>query len=290
MLRECVHPVIQEAPTVNYHMLKACNMSCGFCFATFQDIPAPDQLKAEEALELVDMLCHAGFRKINFAGGEPTLLPWLSDVIRLTKSRGLTTSIVTNGSLITAEWLDKLAGFIDIIALSIDSVDAHTQRNIGRVVKGKPPIDAQRYLELGEMIRTRGIFLKVNTVVNCVNHAEDFRSFILHMKPERWKIFQALPVLGQNDPQIGEFIITSSQFKEYVERNRSVESSGIRVVPESNDLMTGSYVMVDPLGRFFDDTRGSHTYSAPILKVGVAAALEEVEIDTERFKLRGGVY
>ena len=290
MIKECIHPVIQKAPTVNYHLLKACNMRCGFCFATFQDIPRPYQLKREEPLALVDMLSRAGFRKINFAGGEPTLLQWLPDLIRQAKFHGLTTSIVTNGSRITAGWLDDLTGCLDIIALSIDSVDADTQRNIGRVEQGKAPIDAAHYLALGEMITDRNIRLKVNTVVNRANHTEDFRSFILDIKPERWKIFQALPVNGQNDARISEFIITDSQFERYVERNRSVENSGITVLPESNELMTGSYVMVDPLGRFYDDTGGRHTYSRPVLEIGVADALEEVAVYTDRFEQRGGNY
>ncbi len=289
MLQEHVHPVIQKASTVNYHLLQACNMSCGFCFAL--NIPIR-RLKSEDSLELVNTLCQAGFRKINFAGGEPTLLPYLPNLIRQAKSHGLTTSIVTNGSRMSAEWLDDLAGCIDIIALSIDSVDSDTQREIGRVEKGKgkAPINAARYLALGEMIREHGIFLKVNTVVNRVNHTEDFRSFILAMRPERWKIFKALPVEGQNDARINEFTITDGEFERYVQRNRSVEQCGITVVPESNDLMTGSYVMVDPLGRFYDNAKGRHTYSRPIREIGVAAALEDVAVYTDRFEQRGGNY
>ena len=290
MLQECVHPLVRKASTVNYHLLKACNMRCGFCFATFEDVPGGQQLKSGEAHELVSLLCQTGFQKINFAGGEPTLLPWLSDLIRRAKSYGLMTSIVTNGSRITPEWLDGLGDCLDIIALSIDSVIPDTQRKIGRVVKGKPPIDMPHYFELGGSIRDRGIRLKVNTVVNRANHTEDFRSFILDMKPERWKIFQALPVDGQNDVHISDFTVTDGEFEGYVNRNRGVENNGIEVVPENNTLMTGSYVMVDPLGRFFDNVRGRYTYSAPILQVGVVTALEQVAIDTERFELRGGVY
>ena len=290
MLQEHVHPLIRKASTVNYHMLKACNMSCGFCFATFLDISSLIPLNREQCLELVDMLCKAGFRKINFAGGEPTLCRWLPDLIRLAKSHGLVTSIVTNGSRITAEWLDGLAGYLDIVALSIDSVCTETQIEIGRVEKGKSPIDSPQYLALSEAIRDRDIRLKVNTVVNRANQSEDFRSFILAMNPERWKIFQALPVRGQNDARIDEFTVTDRQFERYVERNRTVERNGIRVVPENNDLMTGSYVMVDPHGRFFDNVEGGHSYSAPILDVGVTAALADVSVDTDLFEQRGGNY
>ena len=61
---------------------------------------------------------------------------------------------------------------------------------------------------------------------------------------------------GQNDARIGEFTITDSQFKQYIERNRSVERHGIRVLPESNELMTGGYVMVDPLGTLLRQHQG----------------------------------
>ena len=192
---------IQHAPTANYHLLQACNMSCGFCFATFLDIPVLPRPEREDALAIVDALCTAGFRKINFAGGEPTLLPWLSQLIQRARSHGVTTSIVTNGSRLSADWLDSLDGSLDIAALSIDSVNAGTQRKIGRVERGrgKEPLSEARYLELVEMILARDIRLKVNTVVNRFNCAEDLRPFILAVQPERWKIFQALPVEGQND-------------------------------------------------------------------------------------------
>ena len=66
--------------------------------------------------------------------------------------------------------------------------------------------------------------------------------------------------------------------------------AGITVVPESNDLMTGSYVMVDPAGRFFDNVSGTHTYSRPILEVGVEEALRDISIAPEKFLSRGGSY
>ena len=294
MVKECVyekvHPIVGKVPTVNYHILEACNMSCGFCFATFGDIPVREDLNQEECLALVDKLCRAGFRKINFAGGEPTLRKWLPELIQRAKSHNVTTSIVTNGSRITPDWLESLAGCLNIIALSIDSVDPETQRKIGRVERGKDPISAERYIDLSRRIRDSNIRLKVNTVVNRLNHTENLLSFMLAMQPERWKIFQTLPVAGQNDSQIDDFAVTGTEFEEYVERHSRAESSGIKIVPETNDLMTGSYVMVDPRGCFFDNTSGRHAYSKPILEVGVMAALEEVTVYTERFEQRGGSY
>ena len=95
---------------------------------------------------------------------------------------------------------------------------------------------------------------------------------------------------GQNDERIEEMTVSADEFERYAKRNRSVETRGIVVVPECNELMTGSYVMVDPLGRFYDNTTGRHRYSSPILEAGVAAALAEVAVYADRFKERGGVY
>ena len=292
-MRDRVCDVSAKVPTVNYHLWKSCNMSCGFCFATFDDIPAlpgVNCLPESDALRLIDDLRRAGFGKINFAGGEPILCPWLHNLIRYAKSVGFTTSIVTNGSKVTDAWLDDLGGSLDIAALSIDSVNTGTLGRIGRAVKGKRPFGRDYYLEVGESLKGQGIRLKVNTVVNRYNLGEDFRPFIREMRPERWKIFQALRVAGQNDRRMDDFAVTQEEFEGYVRRNRDVEDDGVRVVAESNELMTGSYVMVDPLGRFFDNTKGGHTYSRPILEVGVAGALADVEIYPERFVARGGFY
>lgn len=286
-------PISTEVPSVNYHLWKPCNMRCGFCFATFDDVKQDTlpkgHLSREDSLLLVDMLAQWGFEKINFAGGEPTLCPWLSDLIALAKERGMVTSIVTNGSRITSEWLDGLNGNLDWIALSIDTVDPEKLKRSGRAVQNNP-ISRDGYLQIIGGIKRNGIRLKINTVVTSATWEEDFASFIRAANPERWKILQALAIDGQNDGRIDKYAINAAQFERYVERNRSVESEGIVVVPENNEMMTGSYIMVDPAGRFFDNTQGAHTYSSPILDVGIAGALGEVSVNAERFRQRGGRY
>ena len=259
-------------------------MSCVHCFAA--NLPAA-LLPLDNSIKLVRMLAQAGFRKINFAGGEPMLYNGIDDLIRVAKENGMTTSVVTNGTRITDAWLDDIAGCLDWITLSIDSSNPETHRQSGRAA-GDGPLPTERYLEMCRSIKRHGIRLKINTVVTRYNHGEDMTGFIREAAPERWKIMQALAVRGQNDRNAGLFEVTGGQFDAYVKRNRSVE--GIKVVPESNDLMTGSYVMVDPIGCFFDNTKGSHTYSRPILKVGVSSALQDVKTDPERFGMRGGHY
>ena len=284
--------IVEDIPSINYHIWKPCNMRCRFCFATFQDIDKSvlpkGHLRREDAAALVDVLCKAGFRKINFAGGEPTLCPWLPDLIRRAKRFGLATSIVTNGSRITPEYLQTLRKSLDWIALSVDSVDPLILRDTGRMTR-QGPMSANTYLKITRDIKQHGIRLKVNTVVSRLNHAEDLSAFIRSARPERWKIFQALAVEGQNDRNIANMAVTPDEFCAYVERNRDVGDE-VEVVPESNELMTGSYIMVDPAGRFFDNTKRRYTYSKPILEAGVSAALEDIDVYPERFSERQGLY
>ena len=284
-----------EVPSVNFHLWEPCNMRCGFCFATFQDVKQEmnlpkGHLPKEECLLLVDRIAEFGFEKINFAGGEPTLCPWLPNLIVRAKESGLVTSIVTNGSKITDQWLEDLNGNLDWIGLSIDTVDPEKLVLIGRAIRGKNPITEAEYLHIIGKIKRHGIRLKINTVVNSVNWEEDLTPFIQLAKPERWKLFQVLPVKGQNDAHIADFEITTEQFEAYVRRNRIAEDYGISVVPESNEAMTESYVMIDPAGRFFDNSKGFYKYSDPILKVGIEEALKQVSINPERFRQRGGKY
>ena len=284
----------RKVPSVNFHLWQSCNMRCGFCFATFQDVKREilpkGHLPKEECLALVSQLAEAGFEKINFAGGEPTLCPWLPNLIRRAKEHRLVTSIVTNGSAITDEWLDDLNGSLDWIALSIDTVDPDKQLRLGRALRGTHPITEKEYLHIISAIKRHEIRLKINTVVTSITWQEDFTRFIRLTKPERWKLLQVLPIKGQNDAQIADFELTTAQFDAYVQRNRIVEDDGINVIPESNELMTESYVMIGPAGRFFDNVHGTYTYSLPILKVGVEAALKDVSVNPEQFRQRGGQY
>ena len=287
---------LADPSSVNFHLWEPCNMRCRFCFATFQDVKnemnlPKGHLPKADCLSLVKHLAEFGYKKINFAGGEPMLCPWLDDLILLAKQYKMVTSIVTNGSKITAKWLNSISSHLDWIAISIDSVDPEKLKCSGRIINGnQQPLTEEEYLQIIREIKRHHIRLKINTVVHSGNWQEDFSCFIKTAMPERWKVLQALPVKGQNDKHINDWLITPEQFESYVLLNGVVQKDGITVVLEDNELMTKSYVMIDPAGRFFDNESGSYNYSDPILEVGVKEALSKVSIDPQRFRRRGGQY
>lgn len=280
-------------PSVNFHLWEPCNMRCKFCFATFQDVKKTilpkGHLPKEQAIQVVKQLAEFGFEKITFAGGEPTLCPWLDDLIHTAKSYGMTTMIVTNGSRLTPEFLRRNQHVLDWIALSIDSSQASTNIQLGRAISGKREIGHDDYKQMIHQVREFGYGLKINTVVNRYNLKEDFSELIAFATPKRWKILQVMPVAGQNDSKVEELTISSNEFKSFVSRHKALEQY-TTFVPESCELIRGSYAMVDPAGRFFDSSAGMHHYSKSIIEIGVEKAIQAVSINSENFLKRGGVY
>ncbi len=146
------------------------------------------------------------------------------------------------------------------------------------------------YYQIAEAAHFFGLKLKINTVVNKTNYQENMSDFILRTNPQRWKLFQILPVIGQNDLTIGNLEIDNNMFDSFIRQHKHLENHEISLVPENNKLMRGSYTLIDPSGRFYDDSKGYHTYSRPILDVGAAEALNDIKVSPDIFIKRGGLY
>jgi radical S-adenosyl methionine domain-containing protein 2 len=275
--------------TVNFHLTKSCNFNCKYCFAKFNDIQGKGLSKSEQ-IELIRQLAESGkFRKINFAGGEPTLVPHITELIQYAKSVGFETSIVTNGSRIDFEWVKNISPYLDILAVSVDSINPETNIKIGSNQKGNG-LSVNDLKNIVTACHCFGVELKINTVVSKFNVNETLTDFINEIKPFRWKILQVSCVKGQNDNDFGKVEITSGDFEYFCTQNKNGILPNVKMVVENINLIRGSYVMVDCLGRFFDSTNGRHNYSDPILEVGINKAFKQINVDYKKFESRNGNY
>lgn len=275
--------------TVNFHLIKACNFRCKFCYATFEDITTKGLTK-EEQFRVIEAVSKSGlFKKINFAGGEPTLVPHITDLIKHAKALGLETSIITNASRIDAEWVKNIAGHLDILGISVDSLDAITNQQIGRESRGKQ-VAYSNLLEIAQTCHLFGIALKINTVVCAWNKKEILTAFINQVKPFRWKILQATRVEGQNDKDYDAVKVSQEEFDLFCQNNQDHLLPGIKVVIENSDLIHGSYIMIDPLSRFYDNNTGKYQYSDKILEIGLEKALNQIHTNENKFLEREGNY
>jgi radical S-adenosyl methionine domain-containing protein 2 len=281
-------------PAVNWHFWPWCNYGCNFCFATFEDLPSSKKMTKEEALTIPKKLADAGVQKLTFVGGEPTLCPYLGELLKEAKEVGLTTCIVSNGTGLTEDFLDKWSHCIDWIGLSIDASNEEIHVEIGRGLKKDLTQSRSRHLsdsiEVWNQCVARGIKMKLNTVVCKQNKDDDMMELVNMLRPDRWKVFQVLPVKGQNDAHILAMAISDDEFYAWVERHRQQNIENIKMICEENDVMRGSYAMLDALGRFYSNTSGGHRYGPPILEVGVMNAWSQNDFIEERFILREGEY
>jgi radical S-adenosyl methionine domain-containing protein 2 len=283
--------LLKYIPTVNYHLIKPCNMVCNHCFSDFSEVIL-NQLDYESAEKIiVEITKIKSFRKINFSGGEPTLFKGIEKLIKVAKEGGLETSMVTNGyKLINSDALfNDLVGYLDLLVLSVDSFDPVLNLKIGRHVR-RNTISLNELVLLTEKCAKHRMKVKINTVVTKHNFNQVMMGDIALLKPIRWKIFRMLPVANQND-KAHNIHPTDEEFKVFIDQNKyQAEKLGVKVVSENNDEMTGSYIMISPDGRFFNNMEGKHNYSDKILKVGFINALQQTPLLREVFYKREGDY
>jgi radical S-adenosyl methionine domain-containing protein 2 len=286
----CIHEKFsRDAPiSVNYHFSRRCNYECGFCFHTEK---TSDILSIEDAKRGMKLLTEAGMKKLNFAGGEPFLYTkFMAELLRYGKQDLAieSRSIVSNGSKITEKFLRENAAFIDILAISCDSFNPETNIAIGRGKRGE---NVAQMTRIAGWCREFGIKFKINTVVNSLNWEEDMTAQITTFQPFRWKVFQCLIVTGENENEqrkrdARKFLVSEEQWKVFCDTHKHLEC----FVPESNEMMKGSYLILDEYMRFLDKGDSEEKASESILKVGVKRAMRQVRWDDNAFRERGGIY
>ncbi|XP_059375198.1 S-adenosylmethionine-dependent nucleotide dehydratase RSAD2 [Carassius carassius] len=277
--------------SVNYHFTRQCNYKCGFCFHTAK---TSFVLPIEEAKRGLRLLKEAGMEKINFSGGEPFIHEkgnFLGELVRYCKQELQlpSVSIVSNGSLIRETWFQKYGDYLDILAISCDSFNEDTNKVIGRGQGKNSHLDKLHKVQ--NWCREYKVAFKINSVINTYNVDEDMTEQINTLNPVRWKVFQCLLIEGENAGENSlreaeKFIISDQQFQDFLDRHQSVKC----LVPESNQKMRDSYLILDEYMRFLDCREGRKDPSKSILDIGVEEAIKFSGFDEKMFLVRGGKY
>jgi MoaA/NifB/PqqE/SkfB family radical SAM enzyme len=75
--------------------LDACNQQCLFCFKS-EEIARSPLATRESALRQIIAARKAGYRSIDFFGGEPTVFPFLKEAVDIVQDLGMTAHLATN--------------------------------------------------------------------------------------------------------------------------------------------------------------------------------------------------
>ncbi|ENM5918042.1 radical SAM protein [Vibrio mimicus] len=279
---------------INYHITEKCNYDCHYCYAKWAK---PNELhrNVDEMKRVLSKLAEYFLSpnpiqqqlqyqsvRLNFAGGEPLLLKQrLTDVLDYAIELGFKTSIITNGHLISDEFITEHSHKLQLLGVSYDACQYGVQKQIGRITRSGNVLSVERLKSIFQQVKRHSptTELKINTVVNQFNSREDFTALITDLQPNKWKVLRVLPVFDSIQT------ISDQQFETFVERHQRVAYC---MSVENNESMTNSYLMLSPDGAFFQNGNGSTGYfkSRPLLMTSIDVALAEAGFDVLKFAQR----
>lgn len=289
-----------EELVVNWHLTEACNYGCQYCYSTWakQECSAELHRDPQAIVQVLEEL-YRFFRpqnpsnplsaaldwkhlRLSIAGGEPTLLKDRLDfVINTARNIGFRVSLITNASLLDHARVQMIAPQLSCLGISLDSAHLMTNQLIGRSDRfgGGKAVNGTQDLIRTARAANPSISIKINTVVNAINADEDMTPVIKLLEPNKWKVLRVLPV---HSPALA---VTDEQFRRFVLRHQKMLS--VMAVEDNADMLQ-SYLMIDPLGRFFQNAQGQtgYTYSRPIHQVGAEAAFAETGFSIGKFARR----
>ncbi len=283
---------------INWHLTEACNYGCRYCYSKWHGYAkellrdaanserllaklyrhfAPGNMRTQAQLGM-----HWDSVRLSLAGGEPLLYP--EAVIRIAsqaKAMGFKLSLISNGSRLNADLMRALAPLLSVLGLSLDSANPTINRGIGRADRKSSVLDLANLadtIKAGRAINPE-MRLKINTVVNALNFADDMGNAIRTFNPDKWKILRVLPVISD------ALAVTDREFTAFLNRHQSLQAI---ISAEDNCNMVESYIMIDPMGRFFQnalDGRG-YRYSAQVNAAGADAAFRQIRWQAAKFLAR----
>ena len=110
-------------PVVIWNLIRRCNLACKHCYSISADTDFPGELSTAEVYKVMDDLKDFKVPVLILSGGEPLLRPDIFDISRRAKAMGFYVGLSTNGTLIDAGMIDRIAGIgYDYVGISIDGI------------------------------------------------------------------------------------------------------------------------------------------------------------------------
>jgi len=102
-------------------LTRACNFRCIYCFNS-SGSPAPDELRTEEWLDVVEQAKDLEVARLTLSGGEPMMHPGFFDILKKVLDSDIMAYVCSNGSLINDRTAARLADMgLACIQISLDA-------------------------------------------------------------------------------------------------------------------------------------------------------------------------
>ena len=264
----------EKSYVVNLHIIEACNYHCKHCFAYFDSTKL---LSLEDWKLIVDRISSTiPVKRFNIAGGEPLLYPKLYELVQYISKKGFEVSIITNGYLITEQWIDEYAPYLSTIGLSIDSVEKDTLHFIGRETVNQEILSQEKLETICEKIKQKGIGLKINTVISKATYQSDMNEFLQKVQPDRWKVLKMKEFANARTDN-RSLNITDSEFNSFLKKHTEIPNQII----ESS--LVHSYIIIDANGCLINNDGLNHTITANLLDNDYKEKFMQFKLDEELY-------
>jgi MoaA/NifB/PqqE/SkfB family radical SAM enzyme len=107
---------IKPSPlSLTFEVTWLCNLSCGYCD---RHTPMRNELTREQIFMALDEFCRLGMLRIHLDGGDPLTHEHIDEIVRWLTQRGITTSMNTNGILVTRK--ADIIRMLSLVKISLD--------------------------------------------------------------------------------------------------------------------------------------------------------------------------
>jgi len=164
-----------QLTTLHLYITEKCNLQCKHCYMG----SGPNSTKGLSRQQLKDIItCFSSIHKnskVTFTGGEPFIRKsTLFYLAELAHCKGLTTNLITNGTLISKNDIDKINNLFDSVKISIDG----PTQEIHEYLRGKgsfiPAVNSLILLDETNIDKTLGMTLPPEYIEDVENKIESF--------------------------------------------------------------------------------------------------------------------
>ncbi|MFP4475760.1 MAG: heme b synthase [Desulfatibacillaceae bacterium] len=176
---------------VAWEITRNCNLSCVHCRAAAEKGPYEGELDTASARKLLGEIAGTGSPIVILTGGEPLMRDDIFEVARHGTDLGLRMVMAPNGTLITPEAAQNMAGAgIQRISISLDGPDAASHDRFRGV-----PGAFEGALRGMNNAREAGIEFQVNTTITQANlpHIEEIQQLAVDLGAVAHHIFLLVP-------------------------------------------------------------------------------------------------
>ncbi len=180
---------------VVWELTLRCNLQCWHC-GSRAGRGRQDELSPAEALALAHQVADLGCKYLTLSGGEPLMRADWPEIAEVLVSRGVVTSMISNGILWTEETARtvKRVG-LESVGFSLDGFrESHEHQR-------RVPGQWQRVLDTIRSCHAAGINTSVVTTINRLNLAEleELRGFLRELGVTRWQLQFGTPTGNMSD-------------------------------------------------------------------------------------------